>query len=479
MKKYKITKDQFERLLAESYDVKGGVNRVNKQFVKTFAGANIKNLEEKSNFNIKTGMKKSAEAPQPKSMNEDVFSPEFHEAIRNFIENIWNNPSQKGLDKTFIENGITWADIVQFLVFSGVLVGVGGGVYKVVNVFKRLFSKDKEKAKIEKQQEIDKIASKVEKDPNAPWNKIKQPEETPYERKLKMQRNTDSGYEMPPRYFNPKGRKPMEEAPVMEQTFKPVGMNKEIAILNGPDDVYIFYYDDIKREDLPNSQEELEPKDLADYVNNNYDSINKGVGLKDFEQGADLVKLDEELKEELRNLYSKDKNFIELLNRLEETSTGSAGAFTGPFMGAGGANKNISPDYTPSKIINDEEEFLNNKLEETSTVGSGDATSSPTGSYVQPSIWANGPKNWKASKKTQYPNGEMVDFDPCTKLNNNKSAQKGKCSQGAADNVVKTHKTKQSVISKTIYEQIAEKTGKSVEDVKKIIETNLLKNKSL
>jgi hypothetical protein len=51
------------------------------------------------------------------------------------------------------------------------------------------------------------------------------------------------------------------------------------------------------------------------------------------------------------------------------------------------------------------------------------------------------------TEKTAYPNGEMVDFDDCTKLNNNKVAQDGGCSQGAIDNVVKTTKTKGSVVS--------------------------------
>jgi hypothetical protein len=50
-------------------------------------------------------------------------------------------------------------------------------------------------------------------------------------------------------------------------------------------------------------------------------------------------------------------------------------------------------------------------------------------------------------KSTAYPNGEMVDIDDCTKLNNNKVAQNGGCSQGAVDNVVKTHKTKGSVVA--------------------------------
>jgi len=48
---------------------------------------------------------------------------------------------------------------------------------------------------------------------------------------------------------------------------------------------------------------------------------------------------------------------------------------------------------------------------------------------------------------TEYPNGEMVDFDDCTKLNNNKVAQNGGCSQGD-DGVVNLTKTKDSVVSK-------------------------------
>jgi hypothetical protein len=50
--------------------------------------------------------------------------------------------------------------------------------------------------------------------------------------------------------------------------------------------------------------------------------------------------------------------------------------------------------------------------------------------------------------KTAYPSGEMVQFDDCTKFNNNTVAQDGGCSQGAVDNVVKTKKTKGSVVSK-------------------------------
>jgi len=47
---------------------------------------------------------------------------------------------------------------------------------------------------------------------------------------------------------------------------------------------------------------------------------------------------------------------------------------------------------------------------------------------------------------TAYPNGGFVDIDDCAKLNNNKVAQNGGCSQGD-DGVVSIRKTKKSVIS--------------------------------
>ena len=53
-------------------------------------------------------------------------------------------------------------------------------------------------------------------------------------------------------------------------------------------------------------------------------------------------------------------------------------------------------------------------------------------------------------KDTAYPNGEMISFDDCTKLNNNTVAQDGGCSVGAVDNVVTTSKTSDSVVSEAL-----------------------------
>ena len=76
---------------------------------------------------------------------------------------------------------------------------------------------------------------------------------------------------------------------------------------------------------------------------------------------------------------------------------------------------------------------------------------------------------------TAYPDGKFVEFDDCTKLNNNKDAQNGGCSTGAVDGVAKEKGSKKSVVSKeALYYEIAKKTGKTEKEVETIIEGYLL-----
>lgn len=499
MKRIKLTQEQYNRLVAESIDI----NRVNKNFIKATNKADIEKLKMSEKFNIKNSMPglPNSKMVMKKEIKEDIFSPEFHQAIQNFIENIWMNPSQKGLDRVFVENGITWGDIVSYLTSIGILASAGAGLYKVKNFFGRRFSGDPQVKMKEKQEEIEKITQMVEKDPNAPWN-----QETTYEKKQRMQARPESGFEAKPKPFNPNRFKPgLEETEEDEyrsdyydelgkrnkepevvrskslKVFKPKYMNYDVLLAEGPDGMYIFYYSDIDREDLPNPEFDLDMDDVSDYLNDNYSNLKTGEGVKGWESGtAELIKLDEELKNLLISLYSKDMGLIKALQTLSEmTSSSSSGAFVGP-MGGNPSKKNITRGYTPAteinKIINDEDKIYGQKIDEDAIEEVTTAASS--GSYVQPAIWAKDEANWAASKRTQYPGGEMVKFDPCTRLNNNKKAQQGKCSQGAVDKVVKTYKTKDSVISKNIYEEVAKKTGKTVEEVKNIIESKL-NNQSL
>ena len=381
-------------------------------------------------------------------INENVFSPELHQAIHEFIQNLWMNPSQKGLSTFFVENGITWGDIMSYLSAVGIVGAATGGIYKVKNYFQTLFSKDKNQAQKQKVQDIERMVKKVEADPKAPWNT----KPIGYAEKQLAQAKPESGYKKQPTGFNSNRFKPASAGATTNDTrpfetdegvdigdgsnyppgtendpnapwnqkepvrvrskltgpFKPVYMGKELAILNAPDGMYIFDYSVYDESDFPNYEDGIEKEDIADFVNEHLSEIPKGIGVKAFEyNGAHLAKLDPKLKEFVSKRYEKDKKLIELLNKLDETTgAASSGAFVGP-LGGGNPNKNISPDYSPAEQIDE------------TTTAAGTPQSSGTGQYVQPAIWANGKENWKANKKTQYAGGSFVELDSCTKLNNN------------------------------------------------------------
>jgi hypothetical protein len=497
MKKIKITQEQYNVMLKklnESTGVKGGFNRVDKTFTGEFRKIKENGASILKKTHVPGGNKKFKPNPLPDSLKENIFSPELHQAIHNLIENIWLNPSQKHLDKFFVENGITWGDIISYLTGVGVVGVLSGGIYKIKNLFNRKFSNDPSKKMIEKKEEIEKITDKIEKDPIAPWskNKLKDPKG----QQLMNPEMDEAYYNVEPHPDSPEAKYSKKEPEVYvskkPKMFKTIAMNMEIAILDGPDGKYVLYYDEIPREELPNTSYELNDEDITSYVNDNIKNISK----------ENFIKLDDELKNDLLDIYQKDRNIVKALNDSdkdsmdavdETTGASSSGSFTGLFSPQ---NKNMSSENSPSKqigeIINDEEELFglkkenkNNKkdkkalVKETTAAAGGTPQSSSTGQYTQPAIWAKDKKNWAGNKKTQYPNGEMVEFDPCVRLNNNKAAQNGKCSQGAVDNVVKTHKTKDSVISKNIYTEIAKITGRNVEDIQKVIESKLNNNKSL
>jgi len=481
MKKIKITKEQYDKLfenfnkipeedIDESKDVNHGINRVNKRFKTEFSGSNIKQFEGE-NFNIKDPISgiPNSKMRNKKELREDIKSTV--EILNKFVEAVYNNASQKGLSTFFQRNGISWGDIAAYLTSVGIIGVSLNGVYRVTNILKKRYN-----SKEEKLADLPKIADKateiIKQNPEellAIQDKRKNHKPNDYLSKLAAQKKPDSDWKAEPKTFNPNqfrmGGKMQEietnidDDKNITNSYKPIYANKEIAILNGPDGMYVFNHDNI---DI----EELNIENISNYVNKNIEKISKGEGIKDWDNDKiDLVKIDEKLKEELRQLYEKNKELIKTLNKLEEmTSTASVGAgFTGPLGAA--SRPNISPDYTPSKqieTINSEDENYGKSIEETD--------SSSSGQYTGVKFLAKNKNNWAAAHKTQYPNGEMVHFNPCTKLNNNKVAQGGGCSQGSIDNVVTTNKTKNSVISKnSVYETIAKKTGKSISEIKKII----------
>ena len=108
------------------------------------------------------------------------------------------------------------------------------------------------------------------------------------------------------------------------------------------------------------------------------------------------------------------------------------------------------------------------------------ATPNTTGEYPAPAFKMK--KNHtdfaksepEAFKRVQMDGGSFVEFNDCVKLNN-KPAGTG-CSAGAVDGVVKQKKSKGNVSAPSlgenkIYETIAKKTGKTIDEVKRIIES--------
>ena len=145
---------------------------------------------------------------------------------------------------------------------------------------------------------------------------------------------------------------------------------------------------------------------------------------------------------------------------IDEMNTGMAGA-TGQFTGKAGMVKR---------------EMLNVEVVKETM----NATPSTTGEYPAPAFKMK--KNHtdfaksepEAFKRVQMDGGSFVEFNDCVKLNN-KPAGTG-CSAGAVDGVVKQKKSKgnvsePSLAENKIYETIAKKTGKTIDEVKRIIES--------
>lgn len=143
------------------------------------------------------------------------------------------------------------------------------------------------------------------------------------------------------------------------------------------------------------------------------------------------------------DLFMDGKIFVKVIDTVDESGTmaSSSGQYTsgesflGPIDEAGGIGSvgaYDTPGFPPSKFMG------TSGKKGKSPVNKGvthKKTMIPGGTFIKESTF----------DKTQWAGGEFVEFDDCTKLNNNKEAQNGGCSTGAIDNVVKLKKTKSNV----------------------------------
>lgn len=512
--KIKLTQEQYDRItkLINESDPKGGLNRIDKSFKKEFAGQNIKLSEGE------------------KSEGEDPFKNEVIELVKYLYRK-----SDK-LSPFWQQNGMTYDSICDTLLSKNMIVKNDNGTYKLA---KTLGNPQSALQAVE-----DTLRAHVK-------PQVSEPElETEDAGNYPAGAEHDSAAP-----YNQQDQDTTKPSVAKHPELEPVAFNREICLFKGPDgSLYVFYYENIDkknfmeyasvpREYIGKDEEgqpeydydfdaaEIDANVISHYVNDKLAELTKGEGAEDYEQGVQLVKVDDSLKNELLSLYDKDKNLVNALNPIDEeidadnaihlgvnnlmqaqtqptekipqhkviaklaelkareearrkaeqdaidaqsaaaemdemTGTGSAGAFTGPMGGS--AEGDIIKKEMPVPVV----------AEITAGQGSVGAYDAPGLANVgRNGEFKKGPAP-KAFKTSQYPDGQMVKQPACSKLNNNKSAQNGGCNQGASTQ--KYTKASGSVISPSlaeneIYEAIVKKTGKTLEEVKRIINSKKIK----
>ena len=284
-----------------------------------------------------------------------------------------------------------------------------------------------------------------------------------------------------------------------------VASNEELSIVTDGSNLYTFTYADM-------SMEPLSDEELNNFIEMNPKQV--GYGLDAWLDGRNrLVQIDDNLKRELEVMYDHDASILGALSPVAEEEVAIVAPIEAP----------IVPEPTGNRIIDklkqlkQEEEALEmgvpQELDEMTSAGSS-ATGGSSGPFTAPLSFSGeeedvikrdlppmvremtdssanatydanalpgisrdgsfkSPKKTKAETKTQWADGGFVEFNDCTKLNNKVSSTG--CSGGAVDNVVSVRKTKGNINAPSLNEMrilvtIAQKTGKSIKEIKSIIE---------
>jgi len=176
--------------------------------------------------------------------------------------------------------------------------------------------------------------------------------------------------------------------------------NYDIAIIqDNSGKLYCFYWSEHSKGEFP-PYHQIDAQTIEDYVNTNEASLTKGIGLKDFESGVDLVLIDDDLKTELMNVYDKSPSIMKALTPVTETTVAGAsgtGGSSGPFA---------APIGAPIK-----KKIAEGPVAGTSVDG---GSTGPYDANAFGDIDRNGNfkkhKKSRAEKSTQWPSGEFVEF---------------------------------------------------------------------
>jgi len=413
----KVTKEQYNRIFASGL-INEVIDNIDKTFKKATLNADIQNLKE-DDFNISKPNSSLPMSAQKFSSPMSESGTDLKRETQELVKFLYRKSEE--LSDFWKSKGISYDEICDALKAKGLIISDNG---KYV-LSKKLGSPEQamsalegelntliggnQKLETEEVEDGSNYAPGTEYSKSSPWN------------------------QSPPEYSEPIRPKKI--------VLKVIASNREIAILKTDSgNYYVSYFDNLGKDELKDYAEVEKGADDFDvdgdvierYVNFNLPKLSKGIGMNDWENGVDIVKIDDQLKNELLNLYDKDRNITSILGGINEmTSAASSGAFVGP-LSAPIVKKDMPVDAMDTPVVK----------ETTSTASAGnyqyDANALPginrDGSFTKA-------KTPKAFKKTQFAGGGFVKTDDCTKLNNNKTAQNGGCSTGAVDNVVKVKKS--------------------------------------
>lgn len=553
---YKITKEQYNRLFAsglikENDGVKGGLTRVDKEVKKSLpVSSDVMNLTnedaEGSNFDIKkpnTSLPKSANGTFGKPMTEEDSKTEVSEdPLENETKELIKYLYRKSdtLSPFWEQNGVSYDDLCSHLEAKNFIVSKNGKYHLSKslgnNPQEALLKFTNELRTLIKPQEVAE-PTRPEQSPSP------KPASTPVVKDVEVDENNyPAGADNSSAPWNQNDSNASNPKVASKTKLEPIAFNREIVLFKGPDGLYVFYYDNIDKKefmeyasvprhyvgkdedgqaeyDYDFDAAEIDGEVIGHYVNDRLDTLTKGEGLEAYEQGVDLVKIDEALKQELASLYDKDKNIAKVLGPIEEADfDGAMNSFKSNLAQA--ATPTDKPKIPQSKIVaklaelKAKEEARRNAEQAAIDAQSGDVTeitgAASSGAFSAPmstdvvkkdimdtpivgettvagagnfqydtpggltmDLGKSNPKT-KAEKTTQWAGGSFVKQPDCSKLNNNKSAQGGGCNSGASS--LKTVKTGGSINAPSlgeneIYEAIAKKTGKTIDEVKRIIQS--------
>jgi hypothetical protein len=511
-----IYKDNGNVIGSLSSCKKGSIQEVSK-------GKKIKLTEQQWSKLLESGVINEKVKVIRKSINESF---DIKNEVKELIKYLYRKSDE--FSPFWVEQGLTYDDIIEILLAKKLIVSKNGKYELSKNISNP-------------QDAIQAVESELTKLIKHKTNDVGIAEET------NAPAGAEEDQDAP---FNKKDLDTTKPRISKDPKLSVVAMNNEVAILKSVGgSLYAFYYYDINKDDFSEyasivrhyigkdedgipeydydkNDFEIDEYVINNYVNDNISSITKGVGIDSYENNTQLVKIDDELKEYLTNLYDKDKNIFNVLNQITEVEFSDvwsdmkaklAKSQTPPTERIPQSNIEAKLGELKAKEMarRDAENAAFKKMrstgdeiDETTTAGSS-ATGGSSGPYVGPmggpikksisdkipvvaemnttggvgqydtpggltmDLGKSNPKS-KAEKTPQWAGGSFVKQPECSKMNNNKEAQNGGCNQGASS--LKTVKASGSVNAPSlaenkIYVEIANKTGKTIEEIKLIIES--------